>query len=632
MVTLLFFGSTEMKKLITLSMLVLLMVCLAAFMPFALAGEPVTGEPVTEAPSLPPLEKLLPEKTVFLVTLPDFPNARSKVMETALLRLARQSEMKQALKPALEFLTAKWNEISDQVKIHSNYTLEELVNQLSGQISLAIIDFVPGDDSTLNLLISIDVKDQITGEILLRKAEAFIGKISKGKLQPSQYEIDGVSVATLQPPDSKVFLFYGCISGTIVFCTKEKTLESVIRRALDEGEGKSLAESQSFAGAVGAVKSADAQLFAYANFERFLEKMADELATDPEFENTSAVLGFKSIKSMAYSLSIENRVFVDRFHLYAPGERTGILKMATLPATALKTAERVPARASYYFSASVDAKLWFDTFLQALKKADPNGYEEAVQGFAALKGQGIDIDAILPMIGNELGLFAAMSKSISIMPEFGIMLELKKPDEFAAQLDKILTMFGPQLPITTAEYKGTTIHALNFGKSFEGMPAFTVHKGYLTLASTPQILKELIDLADTPEKSLARTDKFAGWVKRAGGGGCIFGVINTAELFGGYYQPLLQQARVMVRRNKLPLKLAALPTAETIAEYLEPIIVSVKSGEKGISLCGSGSRRRQSLTRRSTWEQFTGLPISTRRKTGHILRRQTATRRCSRGF
>ncbi|TET34167.1 MAG: hypothetical protein E3J72_15080 [Planctomycetota bacterium] len=576
-----------MKKLITLSMLVLLPVCLAAFIPFALAGEPVTEEPVTEEPALPPLEKLLPEKTVLMVTIPDFPNARSKVMETALLRLAKQSEMSQALKPALELLTAKWNEVSDAVKAQCGYSLEELIGKLAGQVSLAIVDFEPDDESAIDLLISIDVTNQMTGEMLLRKGERILANLSGGQLQPRQYEIDGIGVATIQP-DKNVNFFYGCISGTIVFCTKERTFEGVIRRALDEEESKSLAESPSFMGAVSAVKSADAQLFAYANFERFLEKMADELATDPDFEGTSAMLGFKSIKSMAYSLSIENRVFVDRFHLYAPGKRTGLLKMASLPPTALKTAERVPARACYYFSTRIEAKLWIQSLLEALDNWDSAAHAAALQGIDFLKAQGIDIEALLPMIGNELGLFAALSRGISPMPDFGIMLELKKPDEFAAHIGKWLARFGPESPVTSAEYKGITIHALNFGKGFEGMPAFAVHKGYLTFASTPQLLKELIELSDTPEKSLAKTDKFAGWLKRAGGGGCIFGAIDTSSVFGGFYQFLLQQARVMVRRDKLPLKLAALPTVETIAEYLEPVIVSVKSSEKGISLRGSG--------------------------------------------
>ncbi|MHC4663221.1 MAG: DUF3352 domain-containing protein [Planctomycetota bacterium] len=539
------------------------------------------AEPQTEPAGLPPIEKILPEKTVFLATIPDFPGAVESIKETGIYGLITQAEMSQALRPVLDLLEARWNKASDRVKEVSSYTLSNLIDHLAGQLSLAVVDFDPDNDKNNDVVIALDVKSTMIGRELLSRAEAILADKSGGNVQANPYEIDGIAVARVTLGDTDVF--YGCLGKTLVACTKEPTLEYMIKSMQGIASGKPLAENAVYKGSSGRIDGSDALLSVYMNIECFLETMADELAADPEFHAMFELMGFNAVKGATYHLNIENRVFVDRLHIYSPGERRGLLKMLTLPANQLKTAARVPRRAVYYLGMPVDAKLWFNTFKDVLQKADPGGHEEFSGVLSQIKAQGFDIEQeLLPALGKELCVFAAFPKGMLTVPipDIGFMLELSKPEEFEALIARLLLKVGNNIPLTTADYKGVTIRAIEAGKELGGMmPSFAVSNGYVLLASSPQVLKEMLDV--TPEKSLGTSPRFIDWRKRVEEGGCVFATVDTAVIAMGVYDLLIQQVQKLVRRKKVDIKTAALPTRETLARFLEPFVATVKSDSNG---------------------------------------------------
>ncbi|MFH2124791.1 MAG: DUF3352 domain-containing protein [Pseudomonadota bacterium] len=168
-------------------------------------------------------------------------------------------------------------------------------------------------------------------------------------------------------------------------------------------------------------------------------------------------------------------------------------KMFAAQPVANKTLAMVPAGVlGYYWTNTLNMNTFWEMFTQEMKESEEQlkAMEQEVKSVT-----GVELQQILSMFGSEA---VVLLKKIATngfipLPDGAIFLKIEKEEDFIKMLKSLLAKNN--IPTRSEEYKGVTLSTLEVSFHPSLQPVYALHQGYLVLASSVDLVKNIVDTA-----------------------------------------------------------------------------------------------------------------------------------------
>ncbi len=511
---------------------------------------------------IPPAERLLPNDTIAMLTVPDWQGLCAIQGRSPQLQLWNDP----LLKPFREHFIEKWKkEVVDPLESELGIHFKDYQGLIQGQLTLALIRNEEDDDRepAPGFAFVIDARDrheQLTTNLTTLRRQW----LDKGKSIRTEnvrgVEFSVITLSTNDMPDTlrkfmpgssdvkeltdgteaapkRLELLIGQSDSLLLIVNSPATAQKIMNR-LTGGSVPPLAEVEQFIRDEGRLFRT-AHSYGWVNtkmlmnlFERNLaqrEENREENAPDPFAQIKPAKVisatGLAGLRSAAFAYT-ETPVGseVTLFLGVPEAERTGLFRILagepkeTLPPTF------VPADAVQYQRWRLDGQKTYATLEQMVREISPqmlSGWNFMVDtaGKAAQeKDPNFDLrQQLMGNLGDDLITYKKAPRSskledIENQPTL-FLLGAKNGEQLVAALKTVLGMLLPGKTPATREFLGTTIQTFELANpAMAANPDATARKfnvavsrGYVAFTADDAILEEFLRSADTPVKPLRQT-------------------------------------------------------------------------------------------------------------------------------
>ena len=581
--------------------------------------------------AVPPVEKLLPDDTLVMVTTPDFTKARETYRNSAQTQLWDDP----AMKPFKEKFIAKLNETLIQpLEKDLGVKFEDYTNLAQGQITFAVTQngWPVATGAQPGLLFLLDTKNQ-SGQLTknladLRKKLVEAGKtVRTEKIRNIEFAVVTISdkdmpktLRKFSGPDaetdsnesstnaSKTEIYVGQSESLLIVGTAAPSIEKVLVHATG-GEMPALGDLAVYE-ANRLALFRDSPLYAWANsktlLDLFTRRKAAEDADTPDpfsmFDPTKilAALGFSSLKSVAFSVQMGNDGSSVQVLASVPSSsRQGIFAM--LPDAKDATPPPfVPADAVKFARYRVDGKKAWDTLQKVLNDVSPQA--KAAVSFmidtanSAAKEKDPDFDMNKNFFGNlgddmisyekaPHGLTPDEMKS----PPSLFLLGSPNPDQIVSAFQYLLLLVNPQgAAPKDREFLGRKIYTAALpapgaaGPGTEGSDnapsahslSYAASSGYVAISSDASMIEEYLRSSDSQRKALRETPGLTDAIAKAGGSSTGWlGYENQTETSRVAFEALRNSVSTTTSGSgntaAMMLGLGGLPNAGTFKDWMD---------------------------------------------------------------
>lgn len=144
----------------------------------------------------------------------------------------------------------------------------------------------------------------------------------------------------------------------------------------------------------------------------------------------------------------------------------------------------------YYWTNSLDLRLIWGMYLASAgaKSSEVRELEKSVQQLL-----GYDIKDVIAMINSNFGVMVRANSQDQFVPipDFAILLKLNDPEGIGKALQRSLKEFAIKLQQGT--HKNITYYSWGIDPKESLQPVYAIHRDYLVLANTLDILKTILD-------------------------------------------------------------------------------------------------------------------------------------------
>ena len=328
----------------------------------------------------------------------------------------------------------------------------------------------------------------------------------------------------------------------------------------------------------------------HAAYASFMQKFGSFIPRDVSKVLANPAFGLTNLRSVSAALTPDGKGFRASVFVRAPGERTGLLKLAEGKALDPAIINLAPKNTECFFATSFDpAALW--DFIAANAPQTPREREEFDDAIAEANEElGLDLRKdFVGSLGDEFAVFG---------PGLIGVAKLKDPAKFKTCFNKILVklaeeagknnrdMRGAKLKLASMQYKGRTITYVD-GRRFPLViqPCYTMVGDYAVIAPFAASLKSYI-LTMGKGGSLADKPEFKALLPKLGPQpGAIYYADTVGfarEVYG--YLPMLAGLMKMAPEELQTLcpDPAKIPPFETVSPHLFGCIAGRRSVEDGI--------------------------------------------------
>ena len=524
----------------------------------------------------PAAERILPNDTVAMITVPDWQALCSIQGGSPQLQLWNDP----LLKPFREHFAERWKEeVVDPLESELGVDFKDYQGLLQGQLTVALIknDWEAGGESRPGSVLLLDTKDH-SDQLSTNLAELRTKWLEKGK--PIRIEnVRGVEFAVIQlstndvpdtlrkfmpgrsdvqeltgetPPEpGKTELFIGQ-SGSLLLVVDSLTTAQKIMNRLTGGSLPPLAEVNRFNQDQGRLfRSAHGYGWVNAKvllsvFERNLarqEENREENAPDPLAQikpaKVIAATGLAGLQSAAFAYTETPAGSEVTLFLGVPeSERTGIFKVLAGEPKDTTPPPFVPADAVQFQRWRLDGQKTYAALEQMLQDISPqmlsgwNFMLNTANLAAQEKDPNFDLrQQLMGNMGDDLITYKKAPRS-SAPDDIGnpptlFLLGAKDGGQIVAALQTVLGMFLQGQPPATREFLGTTIHSFQLPGDATAMGPEAVarrmnvaaSRGYVAFTADDAILEEFLRSADNPVKPLRQIPGLAESTEAVSGPG-----------------------------------------------------------------------------------------------------------------
>ena len=581
-----------------------------------------TSLTLTAATVIPPVEKLLPDDTLFLLTTPDF----SKLRDIYHTSPQTQFWNDPAMKPFKDKFLSKFGEdliqpLEHDLGVHfSDYT-----NLPQGQITFAVTQngWPAAEGAHPGLLLLLDTKDkstQLNKNISdLRKKFVDAGKTLRSeKIRNNDFVVLPISSKDIpktlrrfsgsgQDSDSddtatnapKSEIYIGHYESLLIVGTEAKPIEKVLIH-LTGGEMPSLGDLAVY-DANRLLLFRDSPFYGWANTKSLIDLLTHKPGSDDQdpmaMFNPSKILtalGVGNLKTLAFSVQVGNDGSTMQFFASMPSSaRQGLFSV--LPG-AVKDAGPppfVPADVVKFQRWRIDGQKTWAALQKALSDISPQakeGINFAIEtANAAAKQKDPDFDMNKNFFGNLGDDVITYQKAptgtsladLSSAPSL-FLLGSPNPDQLVSAFKYILVLVSQQSATPKErEFLGRKIYTVELGPSMAGpglgdKPAkmrtlsYVASGGYVAIGTDDSMIEEYLRSSDNQQKALRETPGLTDAIAKVGGASAgVFGFENQAETTRATFEALRNNPSTNSSSPNMLSSLGGLPSADSFKDMMD---------------------------------------------------------------
>ncbi len=558
-------------------------------------------EPASAA-AVPGPEKLLPDDTLVLLTVPDF----SKLRDLGKKLPQVQCWNDPAMKPFREKFAAKWNEECVQpLERELGVKLDDYTGLLQGQLTLAVTQngWQGQDDQMPGLVLLLDSRDR-SGQLkknladLKRKWVDAGRRVRTEKIRDVDFTIVPTSTNDIPPTLQKILprrnpvqelgddkqpknppasdeLVLGQFESLLLVGNSAKALEKVVIR-LTGGTVPVLGDTAAYQ-ANHLAMFREAPIYGWANAGALVDlflRQAAEKKENPDAPNPFdlkpdkiiSALGLKALKTVAFSFQESNDGGLFQLFVGAPeSSRQGIFKLLAGEPKESNPPKFVPADAIKFQRWRLDGQKAWATLEKTVGDISPqwlsgiNFLLDTANTAARDKDPEFDIRKnLIGSLGDDLISYEKAPRGTSTAelrsPPSIFLIGSPQPERLAAALKSVLVYLSQQAgaPPQEREFLGRKIYSVPLRPM--GPPAgggsapsagsvlnYAAGGGYVALSADASMVEEYLRSSESDARALRDTPGLAEAAQKVlGPGTSLFGYQNQAETLRSFFEALRQ--------------------------------------------------------------------------------------------
>lgn len=470
-----------------------------------------------------PAEQMLPEDTLFVLSVDNFTESRARMKAHPLYALYNEPDFQKFIEKPM----AKIEEMMESSAVKPG----EIIELIQGQACLAVTgarEVAKGTHWMGGVMLLDFGENEAKFAEKFKAAEAEMFETETHRRVEEQFH--DVTIVTYLPREGEVVVEGAGVTegpacwflskGIWAVSSDPEVLKSLIVRR-DDPEAAGLGANAEYK-AVLARLEGTGDTFMFVNADsmwKLVEENLGESGIDQspeEFMTLMGQLGLREPRSMGISMALTAEGVDQKVYIHSPEPRTGIMKFFDSENSALMPPRFVPPDVASVYTMSIDFQgLWAEA-RRIMDEIKPGMTEEMDQQFAQMKEQmGIDIQAdLIGSLGKSMTVYQFEPKPADPDAPFPmpqqravIAIEVSNAEKMQATVDALLNMaamFG-MMP-ETEEYLGVKIKSINAGMVEVGIGVVADH---LVIATVKDDLKQLIaSLGKEDVKTLVDSEDF----------------------------------------------------------------------------------------------------------------------------
>jgi hypothetical protein len=518
----------------------------------------VSCRPGNCSAAIPAPEKLLPDDTMLMLTMPDF---------TRVIQIYKTSPQTRfwndpAVKPFKDkFMSRLTEELIEPLERDLGIRLDDYAGLPQGQLTLAISrDGWNGNDNRAPaLLLLLDTREKSgqlkTNLAALRRKWVDAGKtLRTEKIRNVEFTIlplsdrdipgslkkffdvaDEESEATNQAPKSE-FVF-GQYESLLVAGTSTRAVEKVVAH-LTGGSMPALGDLAAFE-ANRLTMFRDSPFYGWADVKTFVDlRFLQAPSSDepnplglPGLNRIANALGLGGLRSVAFNLAHSDEGIGMQFFVGVPESgRQGLFRLFPASGKDSGPPPFVPATAVRFQRARLDGQKAFATLEKVANELYPGYLGMALEAAnTAAKEQDPDFDVRKNLIGNlgdDLIIYGPAPKGNTLLELSSAptlyLIGSPRADVLASAVKSVLGLTASRSgPLKEREFLGRKIYSLGTsegpGRAARGSMNFAASGGYLAISADVSLLEEYLRSSESQQKKLRERTGLSEAITRVGG-------------------------------------------------------------------------------------------------------------------
>jgi hypothetical protein len=529
------------------------------------------------------LDRLVPDTTVFYVSLENVARSRERFAESRLAALWAD--------PAVQAFAAKavagWTEWNEKSRKEEGWSLEDVLGVMDGTVALAITRFEKEGN---------DVQGVILAEVGANgdKVKEMIGTVEKTLIEGEgmrreEEEFRGVTIVSYRSAeeeeggDRDCWLLDG---GTFAYASRPDVLREMLARR-ESGEEGTLAAHEPYRRARARTGERSDLVF-YVGASALVASLKAEggpLGGEEDAKIFDA-LGLGAVDAACVQVAFESTGLAMRLFVSVPGEKEGVLKLFAAPNSALLPPAFVGDDVTSVATLALDLPGLWEEVRRVGNKIEPSFGATMDAGLETIKGAlGVDLQKdFIGALGKQVTWYArdvegepGVSVSFLPIPQIVLAIEVAEQQKIEMVVQAILGQL--QGMVQTEDYLGVKLHQVMLPMPIS--PAFALLPGQLVLAVRGDDVKDAIRRLGKDVKGLRDSPEFARGVEGAPEGRIYLGFSRDAKaLRDSAFLTALGRSREM-RQLFDP---ALFPAESVLEKYLDVSCGTIVNAEDGILL------------------------------------------------
>jgi hypothetical protein len=474
-----------------------------------LAGSALLGILAMASPSVAqvPGEDALPGSTLAIVKVKSASDLREAIGNSQFGRLLADP----AMKPLLDDISTRLEDLNTELKQRIGVTLEELIKTPQGPAWLAVTR--AEDEIPVAAILVADAGDNADrmAEIMTRGTEQ-LEKEAGGQSRTEEFQ--GKTLHLIQPPAEDSPPLVWTSEGSVYYiAVGVDALKDLL--ANSDGREDSLAAAANYQ-ALGGKLGTDSEVSWYIDIQEAIQLVVQAAAEQGgeagQAEALLRTLGVDQLKAVGGTVDFATGDFdsVARTFIYAPGPRTGILRLFQMPPIDATPEPWVPATVASYQTLSWDLDAAYAALGDLVNMFLPGALENVERGLQGPGGETIRFQQdIFGPIGDRVSIiadYAAEGEEIDAQDQRALVaIALEDEQAFQNSLNKIFAIAG--MTPEKRDFQGTTIYDIELPElpaapggpemQLPGEVSIAIAKGYLFATGNAPLLEQLLRGGDS---------------------------------------------------------------------------------------------------------------------------------------
>ena len=338
--------------------------------------------------------------------------------------------------------------------------------------------------------------------------------------------------------------------------------------------------------------------------EQLLAVFAPDPGAAAKLNGMLSLMGYRNFKAYCSEMHYRDGGLYRGEYVYGTEKHAGM--MAALSTTALTDADLrcIPKDAAWALAFNIEPGKLFNAVREFVATTEPNAgpeFDHALSQAEAEIGMSIRDDLLGPL-GDTIVVFDAPSNAGFLFSGTTLVLELKNPEQFTAQLTKLAEILGRetseddfQLELKRTQCQGHDVTFLNFkGLPIPVAPAWAIHDHRMVIALFPQTVVAAVrrlEGADN-QNTLLSHEPFIKARKAVGDLGSTLFYVDSyrgVEQLYALLLPAAQAGAAMAQGYGVDVDVTVVPSRDVLTRHVLPYLETVHNTDTSLLQCAHSS-------------------------------------------